>query len=276
MAGGALSFSVMSAGAKLVGVRLPLFEIVAARSLVVAMIAGAALYRRGDSFRGIDAHLLLRRAVIGFCALSCYFYSVIHLPLADATVIYFVNPVLTALAAAVVLRERMGWKEVALVGLSLIGVVFVARPGFLFGAERALDPVAVALGILSAFFAAAAYVTIRQIQRDPPLLVVFYFSAVTVLLSAPFLLLGFTTPTLREVGIIIVMGVATHVGQLWITWGFRMERAGRASAVGYLQILFAAGWGWVLFSEVPDGWTWLGGGIIAVATLHLMRLHPAR
>ena len=38
----------------------------------------------------------------------------------------------------------------------------------------------------------------------------------------------------------------------------RLERAGRASAVGYLQIVFAAVWGWVLFRETPDLWTWIG------------------
>lgn len=276
MAGGALSFSVMSALLKLAGETLPLFEIVTGRSLVVAVLCGVAVRRQGHSFMPTELRLVLLRALFGFIALSCYFYSVIHLPLADATVIYFINPVLTALVAAAVLHERMGGKELAWVLVSLVAVVAVAKPGFLFGAERSLDSLAVVLGLVSALFAAASYVTIRSIRHDPPLLVVFYFASVTVLLAAPIAAVGFTPPTPFEVLVVIAVGVATHVGQLWITWAFRLERAGRASAVGYLQIVFAAGWGWLLFGDIPDLWTWAGAGLITFATLRLSRIPPVR
>jgi drug/metabolite transporter (DMT)-like permease len=276
MAGGALSFSIMSALLKLAGETLPLFEIVTGRSLVVSVLAGIGVWRQGHSFVPTEKRLVLQRALFGFIALSCYFYAVINLPLADATVIYFTNPVLTAVVAAVVLREHIGWKEAGWIVVSLAAVVMVARPGFLFGAERALDTTAVVLCLISAFFAAASYVTIRSIRKDPPLLVVFYFSSVTVVLGAPIVALGFTPPTLMEALIVLGVGVATHVGQLWITWAFRLERAGRVSAVGYLQIVFAAGWGWLLFSEVPDAWTWVGAAVITLATLRISRIPPVR
>lgn len=276
MAGGALAFSVMSALLKLAGETLPLFEIVTGRSLVVAVLAGAAVHRQGHSFIPTEIRLVALRALFGFIALSCYFYSVIHLPLADATVIYFTNPVLTALVAAAVLRERMGMRELGWVLLSLVAVLVVARPSFLFGAERALDRTAVLLGLVSALFAAASYVTIRSIRDDPPLLVVFYFAVGTVVLGAPIMVLDFVAPTPFEILIVLAVGVATHLGQLWITWAFRLERAGRASAVGYLQIVFAAAWGWLLFSEVPDAWTWVGAAVITLSTLRLSKIPPAR
>jgi len=276
MAAGAFAFSIMSALLKLAGETLPLFEIVVGRSLVVALLSGFAVWRQGRSFVPIEAKLVVLRAIFGFIALTCYFYSVIHLPLADATVIYFINPVLTALVAASVLREHMGLREVGWVMLSLLAVLVVARPSFLFGAERALDSTAVVLGLISAFFAAASYVTIRSIRTDPPLLIVFYFSTITVLLGAPVVALGFIEPTLLEAVIVLGVGIATHLGQLAITWAFRLERAGRTSAVGYIQIVFAAGWGWLLFSEVPDAWTWIGAAAITFATLRISRIPPVR
>lgn len=276
MAGGALAFSAMSALLKLGGETLPLFEIVTGRSFVVALLAAYGVRRQGHSFVPKEGRLIILRALFGFIALSCYFYSVIHLPLADATVIYFINPVLTALVAAAVLREHMGAREVFWVVVSLAAVVVVARPGFMFGSGRALDVTAVLLGLVSALFAAASYVTIRSMRDDPPLLIVFYFSSITVLLGLPIVARGFRPPTLAEVLIVVGVGVATHLGQLWITWGLRLERAGRASAVGYLQIVFAAGWGWLLFSEVPDAWTWVGAAVITLATLRISRIPPVR
>lgn len=275
MAAGAFAFSVMSAAVKFAGVRLPLFEIVALRSLVVAVLSGIAVHRGGHSFRPQEPWRLLQRALFGFATLSCYFYAVIHLPLADATVIYFLNPVLTAVAAALTLGERMGWKEVGLVLVSLLGVVIVARPGFLFAGAERLDPFAVTIGVASAALSAGSWVTIRSIRRDPPLLVVFYFSALTVVLAVPLMLADMVRPAPLELLAIAVAGVATHAAQLWVTWGFRLERAGRASAVSYVQIVFAAGWGWLLFGEVPDVWTWVGAAVIVGGTSRLMR-HQAR
>jgi drug/metabolite transporter (DMT)-like permease len=274
MAAGAFSFSIMAALLKAAGDSLPLFEIVAGRSFVVALIAGFGVWRQGHSFMPREWRLVLLRAVVGFAALSCYFYSIIHLPLADATVIYFTNPVVTALAAAAVLGEHIGWKEAGLVSLSLLGVVAVGRPSFLFGSARAPDGTAVALGLVSACFAAASYLTLRRIREDPPLLVVFYFGAVTVLLCVPIVAGGWVRPSAVDVALFTGIGVATHVGQLCITWAFRMERAGAVSAVGYLQIVFAAFWGWLLFAEVPDRWTWLGAAVIMASTAGLARLHP--
>jgi drug/metabolite transporter (DMT)-like permease len=271
MAASAFAFSVMTAAVKLAGRTVPLFELVAIRSFMVAVLSGVAVYRGGLSFRPRQPGRLAQRAAFGFATLSCYFYSIIHLPLADATVIYFTAPVLTALGAALTLGEHMGWREVVLVGVSLLGVVLVARPEFLFGGGSSLEPLAVGIGFAGAAFSAGSWITIRSIRHDPPLLVVFYFAAATVLLATPLMLPRLIEMRPVDVAIIAVAAVATHLGQLWSTWGFRLERAGRASAVGYLQIIFAAGWGWLLFREMPDAWTWVGAGVILAATLRLVR-----
>ncbi len=276
MASGALSFSMMAALAKLAGASVPLMEIVLARSLVVAVLAGTAILRAGTGFRGVEPGWLYIRGVLGFGALTCFYYAVVHLPLADATVIHFMNPVFTALAAVVVLGEHIGLIETLLVVGSMSGVVMVARPSFLFGADTGLDPFAVGVGLAGAVLAAGAYVAVRRLRAETPMLVVFYFASVSSVLALPVVLLDPVMPSLGALVILLGVGITTHLGQVMITWGFRLERAGRASAVGYLQIVFAAGWGWVLFNEFPDAWTWAGAAVIVGCTVLLTRVHPVR
>ena len=275
MAVSALFFSLMAALAKLAGEAVPLFEIVFARSIVVAVLSGGKLVLDRRSFRGREPRILLLRGVLGFGALTCFYYAVVHLPLADATVIHFMNPVFTAFIAAVVLGEHLGVKEALLVTASVAGVLVVARPAFLFG-HGGLDPFPVAVGVCGAILAAGAYVSVRRLRGEPPMLIVFYFAAVCTVLSLPMVLAHATLPSPGMLLVLLGVGVCTHLGQTFVTWGFRLERAGRASAVGYLQIVFAAGWGWALFHEVPDVWTWAGAVVIVAATLALVRLHPVR
>lgn len=276
MAVSAFFFSLMAALAKLAGRSVPLFEIVFARSLVVAVLSGGKLVSDGTGFRGSEPGILVLRGVLGFSALTCFYYAVVHLPLADATVIHFVNPVITAFIAAAWLREHMGLREGLLVGASLGGVFVVARPAFLFGTEGSLPVLPVLIGLCGAVLSASAYVTVRRLRAEPPMLIVFYFAAVCTLLSLPLLALHAELPTPGMLLVLAGVGLTTHLGQVFVTWGLRLERAGRASAVGYLQIVFAALWGWLLFAEIPDVWTWVGAAVIVASTLALVRLHPVR
>ena len=276
MAAGALAFSVMSALAKVAGASVPIFEIVLARSLVMMVVAGTLLRRQGVGFVGREPRILVLRGLLGFAGLTCFYFAVIRLPLADATVIHFTNPVFTALVAAVVLGEHVGWAEASLVAVSLLGVVVVARPGFIFGGGAGLDPLAVMAGLGGAVFSAGAYVAVRRLRNEVPVTVVFYFAAVSTVLSLPMVVRDPVVPTFTVLLVLLGVGVSTYLGQIFITLGYRQERAARASSVGYLQILFAAGWGWLLFDDVPDVWTWVGAGVIVVSTLILVRMHPAR
>ena len=152
----------------------------------------------------------------------------------------------------------------------------VARPSFLFGTTASLDPFAVAVGLAGAFLAAGAYVTVRRLRAESPMLIVFWFAMVSILLASPMVLLDPVVPSPGMLAVLLGVGLTTHVGQVLITWGFRLERAGRASAIGYLQIVFAAGWGFVLFRDVPDAWTWAGAALIVGCTVILTRVRPVR
>jgi drug/metabolite transporter (DMT)-like permease len=69
--------------------------------------------------------------------------------------------------------------------------------------------------------------------------------------------------------VLVGVGVTTQIAQVYMTRGLQMERAGRATAVGYLQVVFAAAWGALFFAEFPDRWSLLGGSLILGSTLLL-------
>ena len=268
MAAGAFFFALMSALVKVAGTRLPTMEVVFARSVVVLAISALVLRRAGVSPRGNRRGVLLLRGGLGFVALSAFYYAVIHLPLADATVIQYTNPVFTALLAALLIGEGLRKREVSLALLSLVGVVVMVRPGFLFGGGvPGLPPLAAGAALVGAVFSAAAYVAVRFLGRtENPVVIVYWFALVSAVGSLPFLLADFVRPTGWEWLVLLGVGVTTHLGQVFLTMGLREERAGRAMAVAYLQIVFAAVWGLLLFAEVPDRWTVLGAGLIVAAT----------
>ena len=97
-----------------------------------------------------------------------------------------------------------------------------------------------------------AYVTVRQLARtEHPLVIVFYFPLVATPLAIPWAAAEWVTPSAAEVLLLVAIGVTTQVGQVFLTMGLAVERAGRATSVGYLQIVFAMGWQLVVFGDAP-------------------------
>jgi len=274
---GAFWFSVMSVLVKLSGARLPAMQVVLARAVVTLILSVAMLHRARVSPWGQHRGLLALRGVLGSLGLVCFYTALTRLPLAEATVVQYTNPVLTAVLAAVLLRERAGWREAAAAVLGLLGVVSIARPGLLSGTAGILASQLTDVGIafLGAMFSSLAYVTVRAIgRREHPLTIVFYLPLIAVPLALPLALPVWVAPTPIEWAGLLAVGVTTQIAQVYMTMGLQREPAGRATAAGYVQILFAGVWGALLFGELP-GLAALGGAALVLVGVGLLATNRA-
>ena len=268
MAYGAFWFSIMSLFVKLAGQRIPSMQIVFVRAVITLVLSWALVRRAKLPVWGNRRGMLMLRGVLGFGALSCFYFSIVHLPLAEATVIQYLNPVFAAIIAAIVIGERLGAREITGVIVSMGGVLLIAKPSIVFGGGTAVDPRYVAIAVGGALFSAIAYVTVRMLRGvDHHLVVVFYFPLVTVPLSLPFAIAMWVPPTTVEWILLLGVAVATQFAQVHMTHGLQLEPTGRATAIGYVQIVFAALWGVILLDEHPDWWTALGAAVIIAGTL---------
>jgi drug/metabolite transporter (DMT)-like permease len=126
--------------------------------------------------------------------------------------------------------------------------------------------VAIALG--AACLSSTAYVTVRQLARtEHPLVIVFYFPLVAAPLAIPWAAWNFAVPRQIDWLLLVAIGVATQIGQVFLTMGLSLERAGRATSVGYLQICFAMLWQLAVFGDVPSATTLVGAALIVAGTL---------
>ncbi len=266
-------FSAMSVFAKVAGQRLPVAEVVLARVAVALVLCWWALRGLGINPWGKNRPLLLARGIFGFGALCCYFYALSQLPLADATVIQFTNPMLTALLAAVVLREGLSFTDILATLTAIVGVILIAQPSFLFADGASLDPFAVGIAFAGAFLAACAYVVIRRLaETEHHLVVVLYFPLVAGPASIPLLAAGdVVVPSGVDWLLLLGVGVMAQLGQVQMTKGYKLEPARYASAITYLQIVWAYAWGVLLFSEYPNRLSLLGAALVVGSVVGVMR-----
>jgi drug/metabolite transporter (DMT)-like permease len=261
----ALGFSLMGMFVKLSSLQgIPVLEIVAARALVSAVISFFDVRRKGISLLGNRKGLLFARGLAGAIALVCVYYALVTIPFAEATVLQYLHPMFTAILAIAFLRERLHASTVICILLSFLGLLLIVRPDFLFGGLVGQYPtLSILAAIAGAFGSAVAYVLVRKLNAtEDPSVIIFYFPIIALPLSLILLGDDFVMPQGWTWLLLLLVGIATQIGQIGLTKAMQTETASKATSFSYLQVVFAALLGWLVFSEVPGLWTVIGGGLI--------------
>jgi len=262
-----LAFSLMTVCVKQLGGRIPVTEIVLARSVISIMLTGVGLRMAGVNPLGNNRGLLLARGLAGSLALLCFFQAVTSLPLASATVLQYTYPTFTAGAAWILLAEPLRRRIGLAVAMGWIGVVLVIQPQWIGSGMATLALIPVLLGLAGALCTALAYVCVRKLSvTEHPLVIILYFPLVSIPISLPGVIQQGVMPSGLDWLWLIGVGVLTQLGQIWVTRGLSCLPAARATSLNYVQVVFAATWGWIWFHETVNVLTLAGAALVLMAS----------
>lgn len=273
---GAFCISAGSASIKMAGERLPVMEVVFARSFFMLFYCAILARKSGARIMGHDKRFLFLRGILGFGAYVCIFYSVIHMQLADALVIVYSFPLIVPFMAAVFLGERLERSVLLCSILGAMGMFFIAKPGMVFSETSSISLLAVSAAIGAALFSSVSVICIRRLtSTEHPLVIVLYAAAISAIGALVMDGWNWVLPTGKELLILLCVGVFMSVGQHFITVAFSRSTAGRTSALFYFQVLFGAVLGYFLFDEMPGMNTFIGAAFILGAAT-LLGIHKSR
>ena len=117
-----------------------------------------------------------------------------------------------------------------------------------------IDFSSVFIAITGSFLTGLAYVLVRQSTKldEHPLVVMFYFPLFTVPFCFPFLFSYWVKPSLNEWAFLLLVGICTQLGQLFLTHGYKELPAAEAAPLSYIQVPLAMVMGIIFFEEVID------------------------
>lgn len=242
------------------------------------------IYEREEMFPAGKRAILLLRGFVGTTGLMLSFYAFRHMPLADASVIIFSTPVFVAIFARLFLKEACGLFNVFTIFLTLVGVVLITRPSFLFGedismvTEQAMldhDPSnskvwgAVA-AISSTLFGANAYVTLRALKGIHYSVIMSNFGAFALVYT---IAIGWCLKVLcmpycsSDRWLVLALGIFSFLGQILLTISLQLEEAGPISIARSADIVFAFVWQILFFKEIPSAYSIVGALFVAVSVI---------
>lgn len=261
----AFFFALMNAMVRLSG-NLPSIEKSFFRNFIAVLVALAAIRKQHISLyvtkegRGP----LFLRSLAGTIGILCNFYAIDHLKLADASILNKLSPFFAIIFSLILLKEKVTPFQAGCVVTAFIGSLFIIKPGV--GAVSSLPAL---VGFLGGMGAGIAYTFVRMLGskgiKGP--LIVFYFSAFSCIVTLPYLIFNFTPMSLRQLCCLLLAGVFASGGQFTITAAYTFAPAKNISIYDYSQIIFSTLLGFFLFAQVPDYLSFIGYGVIILASL---------
>lgn len=257
----ALLFALMNMFVKLSG-DLPVFEKAFFRNAIAAVIALIILLKNHapmrPSVKGSTKYLILR-TLFGLGGVLCNFYAVGKMVISDSSILNKMSPFFAVVFAYLFVKERPRFYQwMTLLG-ALFGAVFVIKPSF---ANAAFVPALIAF--LGGVLAGAAYGCVRKLglmgENNP--FIVFFFSAGSTLIITPFMLAAYKPMELWQLACLLGAGVCAALAQFSITAAYTCAPPKEISVYDYSQVIFTSVISIVIFSDIPDAFSFIGYLII--------------
>jgi Predicted permeases len=286
--GASAGFTLNDMSVKSLSGGYPLHEVILIRSVVALVVLLAVIVPLSGGYgllrtRQPGKHLI-RGAFVVFSNI-CFFVALAAMPIANATAIFFVSPLVIALFSVVFLGETVGPRRWTAIAAGLVGVVVMIRPG-----SDAFTPVALLPLLAATGYAGLQIMTRRMGLGEKAPTMAFYIQITFLLFSLlfglfagsgrwagqgegaalEFLLRAWIWPRPEDLPFFLLAGLGTALGGLLISQAYRLCEAALVAPLEYVAMPMAILWGLAVFGEWPDGIAWIGITLILGAGIYMI------
>lgn len=267
MALGMFLFSAVDAMAKFLTDSLHPVQIVWTRQL--GLVLGVVVYMAIRGFGVLRSEATKLQIIRGGLATTSgllFVVAVSYVPLADAVAVSFVAPFLVTLMGALILREPVGLRRWIAVTIGFVGALIVIRPGM-----GVLHP-AVGLVVLAAAAFAGRQVISRVLSGTESVATTVAYTALVsfTLLSLPLPFFWKTPEFGLELGLLAAVAILASVAEVFVIKALDVAQAVVVAPVHYSLLIWGTFYGWMVFGQLPDLWTWVGALIIVATGLYTL------
>ncbi|MBN0989778.1 DMT family transporter [Amphritea sp. RP18W] len=257
MVGTLVSFMTMAIGGRELSDELSTFQILFFRSLIGLLVISILLQRSGwqqVSTPAIPIHFV--RNLAHYCGQFGWFYGLAFIPLAEVFAIEFTVPVWTALLAVFFLGERLTVPRMIAIGLGIVGMLIILRPGL-----EVMKPAALAVLGGAICYAISHIKTKKLAHIDTPLCILFYMTVIQLPLGLIPALYDWKTPSVDAWQWILMVGLTAMSAHYCLTRAMKLIDATVVVSMDFLRLPLIAAVGFLFYGE-PLEWAVLIGALV--------------
>ena len=224
------------------------------------------IYRAGGMGVLVTHHpkIQLVRGLVMMFAGIFFVAGLAYLPLATMTAINFINPFLITILSIFFLKEVVGKHRWIAIVIGFIGALVIIRPG-----TESFHPAGL-FSVAAALCWAISVIATRLVQDKDHSLATLFYTAMIGVIGTSFMVPFFWNPFTTEAYIYLIgIGICSIGGQAFMIGALRHASPSLLAPLGYTQLIWATLFGFLIFGNLPDDWTWVGTGIIVLSGLYM-------
>lgn len=261
------AFTLNDTCMKAVTETLPLYQSIFLRG-VLTVVALVLIGQAGGGLQlclnRADTRVLAWRSLGEIVATVTFLTALQHMPIANLSAIMQSLPLAVTLAAALMFGERIGWRRLSAIIVGFVGVIMIIRPG-----GAAFDIWAV-LGVCSVLSVVLRDMATRRFSRGvSSVSIAFYAALATMGLGAVMLPFSGWEPVDAKSAVLLALAALTLIGgYLTVVMAMRVGEVAVVAPFRYTSLLWAVAMGWLVFSDLPDGWTMAGAALVVASGVY--------
>lgn len=237
------SFALVNVLVKLMP-EIPAHELIFFRSVVSLVFCVIHIRILNIPMLGNNKLWLVIRGLCGIVALTLFFLTIKHMPLASATTIQYLSPIFTVILAVFMNQQKIRSIQLVFFAIAFVGVIFIK------GFDDRVSLLWLAIGVLSAFFAGLAYNAIIKCRNtDHPVVVVLYFPLLAIPVMGIWSYFDWVQPQGIQWLWLFAMGAFTQLAQIAMTKALHLEHASKITPYKYIGSFYALTFGFFIFQE---------------------------
>ena len=263
----ALSYSIMQFCVKLTP-DIPIMEKILIRNLFSMIISFIIVKKKKIPLFGNrkNQKFLFGRTLGGYLGMNLFFIGTMQVTLSAAAIINKLSPFVVMILAYFFLKEKITKYHIIALLLALFGSWLVIKPQF------NSSVMAIVILLISAVLSGIAFTSLKALgDKENEYTIVFHYSFFSVFISIPFLIFNFILPDLKSTLILLSVGVFAAVGQIALTYAYKLAPASEVSIYDYSNIIFSSLIGYIFLREKLDWIEILGIFVIIVSSVIVYR-----
>ena len=249
--------------------KIPAHELVLARSIISFSISSVIIKSKKLPFFGVNKKWLLIRGFAGMIALTLFFETIHHLPIAIASTVQYLAPIFTMIFTMLFLGERILKMQWLFVLVAFIGVTLIGLNALILKTNPVkLDFFWLTLGVISAALSGIAYTAIVKLKStDAPINIVSYFPMLSIPIMTVWCFFDFVMPKGIEWILLLIIGIFTQIAQMLLTKALHQDSASLITPFQYLGSIYALLMGYFIFDERLNFLIIIGVGLILMGVV---------
>ena len=190
------------------------------------------------------------------------FGALVYVPLEQFKAMHFLSPIIVVLLSFIIFREQIYRFRIFALVIGFLGMLIIVRPGYVdFNIGTIM--ILVSLTFWSFIIILSKFVS----KDDSPITMVTYQYTLMTIFAFPLAIYFWQMPSLISILLVFIAAASGTILHLCLGLAYKYADLSVTQPIWFTGLIFGSGFGYFVFNEIPDFWTWIGGIVVFSSVL---------